>query len=286
MNKDYYRILGVLDDAEDIVIRAAYRALAQRYHPDKWTGSKDEATKKMAGINEAFSVLSDPHKRAAYDATRQKTTYSEVDSEEDDSLLSSVERDWQKSIEYFPDLSEIASELAQISKSLEYTYKVTLLEKKDFNNRYQFAKHLENRFLQKYFGSNNGLIAFAKQLILDSHKKAARELNAAVNLLGSSVDADVIQEKIRKEFKLDNWYAVKNNATELQTFWVVRNAVDMLRGMGCEVNEIGFFTPHYEVTYQGKKEIFTMEEFRPITKKIAKHFLTTKSLNSVRDYLN
>jgi DnaJ-class molecular chaperone len=33
--KDYYRILGVLDDAEDIVIKAAYRALAQRYHPDQ-----------------------------------------------------------------------------------------------------------------------------------------------------------------------------------------------------------------------------------------------------------
>ncbi len=31
-NNDYYRILGVLDDTEDIVIKAAYRALAQRYH--------------------------------------------------------------------------------------------------------------------------------------------------------------------------------------------------------------------------------------------------------------
>ena len=37
-DKDYYRILGVLDDAEDIVIKAAYRALAQRYHPDRWQG--------------------------------------------------------------------------------------------------------------------------------------------------------------------------------------------------------------------------------------------------------
>ena len=36
--KDYYRTLGVLDDAEDIIIRAAYKALAQRYHPDKWKG--------------------------------------------------------------------------------------------------------------------------------------------------------------------------------------------------------------------------------------------------------
>ena len=63
MDKDYYRILGVLDDAEDIIIRAAYKALAQRYHPDKWLGSPEEANRRMAEINEAYSVLSDPIKR-------------------------------------------------------------------------------------------------------------------------------------------------------------------------------------------------------------------------------
>ena len=39
--KDYYCILGVIKSAEDIVIKAAYRALAQKYHPDKFEG--DEA---------------------------------------------------------------------------------------------------------------------------------------------------------------------------------------------------------------------------------------------------
>lgn len=71
MTKDYYRILGVLDDADEIVIRAAYKALAQRYHPDKWTGSKEEANKRMSEINEAYGVLSDPVKRKQYDATRK-----------------------------------------------------------------------------------------------------------------------------------------------------------------------------------------------------------------------
>ena len=66
-DKDYYRVLDVLDDAEDIVIRAAYRALAQRYHPDKWEGDQAEATRRMAEINAAYAVLSDPAKRAAYD---------------------------------------------------------------------------------------------------------------------------------------------------------------------------------------------------------------------------
>ena len=41
--KDYYAILGVMPDAQDIVIKAAYRALAQRYHPDRFGGSREAA---------------------------------------------------------------------------------------------------------------------------------------------------------------------------------------------------------------------------------------------------
>ena len=51
MLKDHYKKLGVIQEAEDIVIKAAYRALAQRYHPDKWTGDPATATRYMSEIN-------------------------------------------------------------------------------------------------------------------------------------------------------------------------------------------------------------------------------------------
>ena len=66
-DKTYYQTLGVTPDAEDIVIRAAYKALSQRYHPDKFKGSAEEAEAKMKEINIAYSVLSDKEKRKAYD---------------------------------------------------------------------------------------------------------------------------------------------------------------------------------------------------------------------------
>ena len=75
-DRDYYRILGVLDDAEDVVVKAAYRAMAQRYHPDKWVGDPAEANRRMAEINDAFAVLSDPANRAAYDAQRYKHEFN------------------------------------------------------------------------------------------------------------------------------------------------------------------------------------------------------------------
>ncbi len=70
-NTDLYRELGVTPEAEPEVIRAAYRALAQRYHPDRQAGSSTLAAAKMARINHAYEVLRDPESRRNYDQTKR-----------------------------------------------------------------------------------------------------------------------------------------------------------------------------------------------------------------------
>lgn len=65
-NRDYYEILGVAKTASDQELKSAYRKLAMQYHPDRNPGDAT-AEEKFKEAAEAYSVLSDAQKRAAYD---------------------------------------------------------------------------------------------------------------------------------------------------------------------------------------------------------------------------
>ena len=64
--RDYYEILGVARDADDQAIKGAYRKLALQHHPDRNPGDH-AAEERFKEAAEAYSVLCDSQKRAAYD---------------------------------------------------------------------------------------------------------------------------------------------------------------------------------------------------------------------------
>jgi molecular chaperone DnaJ len=64
--RDYYEILGVGREADDAGLKSAFRKLAMEHHPDRNGGCEDSSA-RFKEINEAYSVLSDRQKRAAYD---------------------------------------------------------------------------------------------------------------------------------------------------------------------------------------------------------------------------
>lgn len=72
----FYETLEVSPRASNSVIRAAYRCLAQHHHPDKNPDAND-ASQRLASINEAYAVLSDPSKRLTYDHRLALTGASE-----------------------------------------------------------------------------------------------------------------------------------------------------------------------------------------------------------------
>ncbi len=64
--RDYYEILGVERGCDEAALKSSFRKLAMEHHPDR-NGGCEEAEGRFKEINEAYSVLSDPQKRAAYD---------------------------------------------------------------------------------------------------------------------------------------------------------------------------------------------------------------------------
>jgi molecular chaperone DnaJ len=65
--EDFYKLLGVDKNASDAEIKKSYRSMAMKFHPDRNKDNQEEAEAKFKQIKEAYEILSDPKKRAAYD---------------------------------------------------------------------------------------------------------------------------------------------------------------------------------------------------------------------------
>lgn len=205
--KDYYAILGVVPTAEVIVIKAAYKALAQRYHPDR-NPRLSEAAAKMAEINEAYNILSDTVQRKTYDKARggKEGDFGDwMHEEEADQASNSsdpLEKDWTLAVGFYPDLVDINKRLSKISHLLAFSYRASLLDIKAFEKRKELAEVLEERFLQTYFGSNPEIIAFARELIIEGNRPASKALNDSIRVLGSNIPAERIINKICNDFNV------------------------------------------------------------------------------------
>ena len=139
---DHYAVLGVSPDAEDVVIKAAYRALAQRYHPDKNAGDPAYSRQRMSELNEAYRILGDPKLRAEYDKTRSPQSGHAYQQEEPpeqreafDAALAEMEDRWAIAVSIYPDLKDYRSSLVRMSSSLAFGYVASLLESKAFERR-------------------------------------------------------------------------------------------------------------------------------------------------------
>lgn len=248
MMVDYYLVLGVLPEAEHIVIVAAYRALAQRYHPDKWKGDPKQVHERMSAINEAYRILGDAQLRQEYDRQRtasEQASYQGSENEEADqafdSALRELEGRWSVAVGIFADLAEIRKSLAKISSSLAFTFVTILLETKNFNSRKVLAENLERQFLQRFFGTDPEILKYAKELILMGHREAAKMLNQLVDVMGSQLAAQLLIDKVEGRFDLrrnkEKKARVENIRRRIELSGSTTDICELAAELGFEIKE-------------------------------------------------
>ena len=210
-NKDYYAILGVHPTAEIVVLKAAYKALAKRYHPDVSKDNPEEAHRRMQEINEAYDLLSNTIKRKEYDDLKGTGTQEAEDffrSQEDvEPGYDPLEEDWKVAIEYYPELDDYLNQLRRISWKLGYGFKAYIVETKNYELGNKIFNQMHTEFIERYFGNNLSIIEFANTMIKDNNSLALKELNKVVNVLNinqSFKKSTEVISKIKNKYKISD----------------------------------------------------------------------------------
>lgn len=189
---DYYAVLGVLPTVDQSALAAVYRALAKKYHPDLYAGNNADAEVITKQLNEAYGVLGDPTKRAAYDRQRRERERATDDyqnqrpwdaSDKDDSS-DEVTQSWRYVARYHPEAQSFAEELKHLSPSLAFAFRVAILEAKSAGVAEKLYSGMKQQFLQRYFGSNPVVHDFVVKALIADRRDVALEVNKAIKVVG------------------------------------------------------------------------------------------------------
>ena len=218
----YYSILRISPSAGIDTIKSSYRRLAKKYHPDIYSGSKDEAERIMRDLNEAIRMLSNAHHQRSqcieWSTTgskffnfekfsepdiktqnpRDKKQTHDLEEEEKFSIRSKVysnekemEETCQNSYGFYPEVSQLKERLAKLSVPLSQAFMVRILETQEYSKAPDVFKEFRDRFMAKYFGRSRIIQLLAEYLLNKGTKKDRRtaiSFNKTIKSNGVPID--------------------------------------------------------------------------------------------------
>ena len=195
---DHYQTLGLARHAEAVVIKAAYRALVSLYHPDR--NPAPDAIERIQRINIAHDVLSDPARRLAYDATLAGAPPPHPPAADTDDGPDPIAEPWKIASNFFPEIGRHHARLERLSAHLADEFQRHLLQRQQYADAAAIADRLRIEFLGRHFGTDEAVLSYAEQLLLAREVDAVRFVSQIVSVLGRSVDADSVREKVSQRF--------------------------------------------------------------------------------------
>jgi curved DNA-binding protein CbpA len=177
--RTYYDVLGVAADTPDVVIKAAFRALAKEYHPDRANADPGD-TDKFIEIQTAYAVLSKPHSRSEYDAELRDAFAAPELAGMPDGGGMPAPVPWPTTTQAATDIERICARLGLYSEALAQSFHDAYLRGECGDDPRRFAGEMEKDFFREYFGDDPDVQSFAKLLLLGSRTAAALTLNQLV----------------------------------------------------------------------------------------------------------
>jgi curved DNA-binding protein CbpA len=215
--RTYYDVLGVAADTPDVVIKAAFRALAKEYHPDRAHADSGD-TDRFIEIQTAYSVLSKPDSRSRYDLELEEAFVAfappPADTPGAGETLFPVP--WSSEPHDAADIERICTRLSLYSEPLAQAFHEACLRGECGNDPWSYAEEMENGFFREYFGEDPDVQAFARLLLLRSLTGAAASLNQLVAGGNSPPLADmrsiltpILDQHFKDEALFAEWLKVK-----------------------------------------------------------------------------
>lgn len=174
--RTYYDVLGVAPDTPDVVIKAAYRALAKEYHPDGSSVAPDSA-ERFIEIQTAYAVLSKPQSRTEYDAELRDVLAQPALAAAGPANGAMPVAPWQPPPQASLEIERICARLALYSEPLAQSFHAAYLRGECRDEPARFAEEMEKSFFAEYFGPDPDVQALARLLLLGGRTNAAFTLN-------------------------------------------------------------------------------------------------------------
>ena len=215
--RTHYDVLGVAADTPDVVIKAAFRALAKECHPDRANAETGD-TEKFIEIQTAYSVLSRQQSRDEYDAElRDKFLVHDAPLAAAAAVPGGPSPvAWASAPQGTADIERICARLGLYSEALSQSFHEAYLRGECGDEPWRFAEEMEKSFFHEYFGEDPDVQSLAKLLLLGSRAGAALTLNQLVAAGMSSPGKDmrtvltsVLDEHFRGEALFAEWLKVK-----------------------------------------------------------------------------
>lgn len=181
---------------------------------------------------------------------------------------------WSLAIDFYPSILEEYNFLKQISWNLAYSFKLELIESKDYSHSSKLFMNKKFNYLSLYFGSDSEVLDYAEKLILIKEIDAALKLNSMVRTMGKSVSKQQLESAIDKQYPMVNgkvaFFTLKAG---LGLFENLHARNTLLKIHEAKLSYSGFFLQKTILSMNGQKNEFKDE--------ISLHNFLLKKLSSI-----